>query len=217
MQLSPLQAPGRHAQARHRGEDPRGAGRPRHLLPRRRQHRLRRRRQPVPVHGRRHEPVRLGRLRADRRARRTATRRSTPSAAPATPTTCAASCCASRPKDGGGYTIPQGNLFKQGTASTQPEIYAMGLRNPFRFEVNRTTGVRLRRRLLAGRRRGRTRCAGRPGTGAGWLVDKPATTAGRTASTPTLPYIDYDFATKTSGAAVQLRTRRSTTRRTTPA
>ena len=45
-----------------------------------------------------------------------------------------------RPKDGGGYTIPQGNLFKQGTAATKPEIFAMGLRNPFRFAVNRSNG-----------------------------------------------------------------------------
>ena len=44
-----------------------------------------------------------------------------------------------RPKDGGGYTIPQGNLFRQGTAKTKPEIYVMGLRNPFRFAINRTT------------------------------------------------------------------------------
>jgi cytochrome c len=45
-----------------------------------------------------------------------------------------------RPKDGGGYAIPLGNLFAQGTAQTKPEIYAMGLRNPFRFAVNRNNG-----------------------------------------------------------------------------
>src|SRR4051794_2108227 len=44
------------------------------------------------------------------------------------------------PKAGGGYTIPLGNLFPQGTAATKPEIYAMGLRNPFRFAVNRKNG-----------------------------------------------------------------------------
>ena len=41
-----------------------------HVLPRRRRHRLRRGRQPLPVHRRRHQPVRLRRLRADRRADR---------------------------------------------------------------------------------------------------------------------------------------------------
>ncbi|WP_167355620.1 ThuA domain-containing protein [Streptomyces atriruber] len=45
-----------------------------------------------------------------------------------------------KPKDGGGYTIPKGNLFKQGTAKTRPEIYAMGFRNPFRFTVDPKTG-----------------------------------------------------------------------------
>lgn len=45
-----------------------------------------------------------------------------------------------KPRDGGGYTIPKGNLFKQGTAKTRPEIYAMGFRNPFRFTVDPKTG-----------------------------------------------------------------------------
>jgi glucose/arabinose dehydrogenase len=41
----------------------------------------------------------------------------------------------------GGYSIPSGNLFPQGTANTRPEIYAMGFRNPFRMSVDKTTGV----------------------------------------------------------------------------
>jgi glucose/arabinose dehydrogenase len=45
-----------------------------------------------------------------------------------------------RVKPGGGYTVPEGNLFPPGTPRTRPEIYAMGLRNPFRFSVNRTNG-----------------------------------------------------------------------------
>ena len=40
----------------------------------------------------------------------------------------------------GGYTVPSGNMFRPGTPQTRPEIYAMGLRNPFRFAVNRTNG-----------------------------------------------------------------------------
>ena len=39
-----------------------------------------------------------------------------------------------------GYTIPAGNLFAPGTASTRPEIFAMGFRNPFRFTVDPETG-----------------------------------------------------------------------------
>lgn len=35
-----------------------------------------------------------------------------------------------------GYEIPEGNLFPPGTTGTRPEIYAMGLRNPFRMTVD---------------------------------------------------------------------------------
>ncbi|MBN6042237.1 PQQ-dependent sugar dehydrogenase [Amycolatopsis sp. 195334CR] len=41
----------------------------------------------------------------------------------------------------GGYSIPAGNLFAPGTAGTRPEIYAMGLRNPFRFGIDKATGA----------------------------------------------------------------------------
>ncbi|MFI9816381.1 PQQ-dependent sugar dehydrogenase [Saccharothrix variisporea] len=45
------------------------------------------------------------------------------------------------PEPNGTYTIPAGNLFAPGTARTRPEIYAMGLRNPFRFNVDKATGT----------------------------------------------------------------------------
>ncbi|MFB9237646.1 carbohydrate-binding protein [Plantactinospora siamensis] len=41
----------------------------------------------------------------------------------------------------GSYSIPSGNLFPPGTAKTKPEIYAMGLRNPFRLSVDKATGI----------------------------------------------------------------------------
>jgi glucose/arabinose dehydrogenase/PKD repeat protein len=41
----------------------------------------------------------------------------------------------------GTYTSPSGNLFPPGTAGTRPEIYAMGLRNPFRLSVDKPTGA----------------------------------------------------------------------------
>ncbi|MBC7272734.1 MAG: PQQ-dependent sugar dehydrogenase, partial [Streptomyces sp.] len=40
----------------------------------------------------------------------------------------------------GSYSVPEGNLFAPGTDKTRPEIYAMGLRNPFRIELNRSNG-----------------------------------------------------------------------------
>ncbi|MEU8608709.1 ThuA domain-containing protein [Actinoplanes sp. NPDC048791] len=45
-----------------------------------------------------------------------------------------------RPSAGGGYTVPTGNLYPQGTAQTRAEIYAMGFRNPFRFSIDPANG-----------------------------------------------------------------------------
>ena len=44
-----------------------------------------------------------------------------------------------KPTEAGGYTIPDGNLFPQGTAKTLPEIFAMGVRNPFTITVDPKT------------------------------------------------------------------------------
>ncbi len=38
------------------------------------------------------------------------------------------------------YTIPDGNLFPKGTPKTRPEIYVMGLRNPYTLFVDKHTG-----------------------------------------------------------------------------
>jgi len=45
-----------------------------------------------------------------------------------------------KPNPEGGYTIPEGNLFPPGTPKTRPEIYAMGFRNPWRFNIDSKTG-----------------------------------------------------------------------------
>lgn len=44
------------------------------------------------------------------------------------------------PEDDGSYTIPEGNLFPEGTAKTRPEIYTMGHRNPWRISIDSETG-----------------------------------------------------------------------------
>lgn len=46
-----------------------------------------------------------------------------------------------RPKPGGGYEIPPGNLFPAGTAGTRPEAYVKGCRNVFRISVDPKTGI----------------------------------------------------------------------------
>jgi cytochrome c len=40
----------------------------------------------------------------------------------------------------GSYSIPEGNLFPQGTPNTKPEIYVMGNRNPYRISVDKKKG-----------------------------------------------------------------------------
>lgn len=42
-------------------------------------------------------------------------------------------------EEDGSYTIPEGNLFAPGTEGTRPEIFVMGVRNPFRMEVDPQT------------------------------------------------------------------------------
>ena len=43
---------------------------------------------------------------------------------------------AGAPGPGTTYAIPDGNMFAPGTASTRPEIYAMGFRNPFTVQAD---------------------------------------------------------------------------------
>ncbi|RCG32923.1 PKD domain-containing protein [Sphaerisporangium album] len=43
--------------------------------------------------------------------------------------------------ENGSYTVPDGNLFPPGTAKTRPEIFAMGVRNPFRMDVDSVNGT----------------------------------------------------------------------------
>ncbi|NED97766.1 carbohydrate-binding protein [Phytoactinopolyspora alkaliphila] len=44
-------------------------------------------------------------------------------------------------QEDGSYTIPDGNLFEPGTEGTRPEIYVMGLRNPFRIDYDAQSGA----------------------------------------------------------------------------
>lgn len=40
----------------------------------------------------------------------------------------------------GSYSIPEGNLYPEGTEGTMPEIYVQGNRNPYRISVDQKTG-----------------------------------------------------------------------------
>ncbi|WP_028661826.1 PQQ-dependent sugar dehydrogenase [Saccharomonospora saliphila] len=97
----------------------------------------------------------------------------------------------------GSYTIPEGNLFEPGTPGTRPEIYLMGLRNPFRIEVNDNgdlyVGDYSPDAGNADPERG-------PAGHGKWFVARDAGNHGWPyCVTPDMPYVDYDFATGESG------------------
>ncbi|MFJ8508263.1 PQQ-dependent sugar dehydrogenase [Streptomyces avermitilis] len=100
----------------------------------------------------------------------------------------------------GSYAIPDGNLFPAGTDRTRPEIYAMGFRNPFRFSVDKATGI-----LYVGDY-GPDAGAADPARGPAGQVEfarvtKPGNFGWPYCTGKNDAYVDHDFATKTSGAA----------------
>ena len=92
----------------------------------------------------------------------------------------------------GSYAIPDGNLFGRNQANTRPEIYAMGLRNPFRFAVNRRNGD-----VYVGDYSPDANMAnplrGPAGQGRWMLIRRPANYGWPFCATPDKPYVDYDF------------------------
>jgi cytochrome c len=103
-----------------------------------------------------------------------------------------------RVKPGGGYEVPRGNLFRPGTPKTRPEIYAMGLRNPFRFAVNRhTNDVYMADYSPDSPTADPAR--GPAGHGRWMLIRRPGNYGWPFCVTPDLPYVDYDFGTGESG------------------
>ena len=102
------------------------------------------------------------------------------------------------PTDGGGYTVPDGNMFEPGTDGTKAEIYAMGFRNPFRIELDTETGL-----LFVGDYSPDARSAdpdrGPAGTGRWMVVEGGENYGWPYCVDPETPYVDYDFATQESG------------------
>ncbi|GAA2423816.1 PQQ-dependent sugar dehydrogenase [Streptomyces glaucus] len=98
----------------------------------------------------------------------------------------------------GSYSIPEGNLFPPGTDRTRPEIYAMGFRNPFRFNVDKETGI-----LYVGDY-GPDAGAADPDRGPAGQVEFARVTGPGNFGWPYCTgdndaYVDYDFATGQSG------------------
>ncbi|CAL9580028.1 hypothetical protein SUDANB58_05016 [Streptomyces sp. enrichment culture] len=100
----------------------------------------------------------------------------------------------------GSYSIPEGNLFPPGTDRTRPEIYAMGFRNPFRFNVDKETGI-----LYVGDY-GPDAGSADPDRGPAGQVEFARVTGPGNFGWPYCTgdndaYVDYDFATGQSGEA----------------
>ncbi|MER6014752.1 PQQ-dependent sugar dehydrogenase [Streptomyces bluensis] len=100
----------------------------------------------------------------------------------------------------GSYSIPEGNLFPPGTDKTRPEIYAMGFRNPFRFSVDKETGI-----VYVGDY-GPDAGAANPSRGPAGQVEFARVTGPGNFGWPYCtgdndPYVDYDFASGASGSA----------------
>lgn len=104
------------------------------------------------------------------------------------------------PEPDGTFSIPKGNLFSPGTPKTLPEIYIMGCRNPFRFSIDRKTGWLIwgdvgPDALEADPKRGP------PGFDEFNLAKHAGNFGWPYFIANNRPYVNYDFATKESGAA----------------
>ncbi|MET8867410.1 ThuA domain-containing protein [Nonomuraea sp. NPDC004580] len=104
------------------------------------------------------------------------------------------------PEDDGTYTIPDGNLFPPGTEKTKPEIYGMGLRNPFRMGLDPKTG-----HIMLGEYgpdASSASAARGPQNTVEWnIVSEPGNYGWPYCVGDNTPYVDFDFATRQSGAA----------------
>ncbi|MDF9808077.1 glucose/arabinose dehydrogenase [Streptomyces sp. HB372] len=102
------------------------------------------------------------------------------------------------PEDDGTYSVPEGNLFAPGTEKTRSEIYAMGMRNPFRITTDPLSGA------LMVADYGPDARAAKPDRGPEGTVEYTRITEAGNFGWPycvgnNTPFNDYDFATKTSG------------------
>ncbi|WP_329418968.1 ThuA domain-containing protein [Streptomyces sp. NBC_01693] len=106
------------------------------------------------------------------------------------------------PQDDGTYTVPAGNRLDPGTAGARPEIYATGLRAPYRFTVDPANGTLLAAgtgadgaveyvRITEAGHVGRPYCSGGTSRGAADCAPR-GNGAGTTGPPATGPVYDYD-------------------------
>ncbi|WP_238015971.1 ThuA domain-containing protein [Dactylosporangium sp. AC04546] len=101
----------------------------------------------------------------------------------------------------GRYSVPPGNLFPEAQDrdnKTRPEIFLMGLRNPFRFDVDDRGMVYVGDYSPDSRVPDPAR--GPEGTGRWFATDEAGNYGWPYCYSPDLAYVDFDFVTRTSGA-----------------
>ncbi|MET9518882.1 ThuA domain-containing protein [Streptomyces sp. NPDC002994] len=103
------------------------------------------------------------------------------------------------PQDDGTYTVPAGNLFAPGTDRTRAEIYAMGMRNPFRITTDPRSGALMVADYGPDARQAKAD-RGPEGTVEYTRVTKAGNFGWPYCIGDNTPFNDYDFATKTPGA-----------------
>ena len=96
----------------------------------------------------------------------------------------------------GSYSIPKGNMFREDSAKTRPEIYAMGFRNPFRIQVDSDGVAYVTDYSPDSRAPGQLR--GPAGTGRVEIVRKPSNYGWPMCYGPELPMYMFDFNTQTT-------------------
>ncbi len=121
----------------------------------------------------------------------------------------------------GRYEIPEGNLFEPGVTDARPEIYAMGLRNPFRIAADHRRG-RIYVADYSPDARQASPARGPVGYGRWLSVAEPGNYGWPYCLLPDLPYRDYDFESMGSGVefaceALENPSPRNTGRRLLPA
>jgi len=102
-----------------------------------------------------------------------------------------------KPTADGGYEIPEGNLFKKGTAKTRPEIYVMGCRNPYRISLDPKNGFLYWGKV--GPDAGKETSRGPRGYDEINQARQPGNFGWPYFSADNKPYADYDFVTKEVG------------------
>ncbi|MBK3542991.1 ThuA domain-containing protein [Streptomyces sp. MBT60] len=102
------------------------------------------------------------------------------------------------PEDDGTYSVPEGNLFAPGTEKTRPEIYAMGMRNPFRITTDPISGALMVADYGPDAREAKAD-RGPEGTVEYTRITEAGNFGWPYCIGDNTPFNDYDFATKTSG------------------